>query len=390
MQNQIPENWQKVKFGEFTDSTDFVANGSFAGLRQNVKYKSSEDYAILIRSVDLKNNFSGDKVFIDKNGYDYLKKSKLFGGEVIVTNVGEYTGEVFLCPDLHRPMTLGPNTVMLKAKNGNNKFLYYFLKSRYGQHKLHSIISGSGQPKFNKTHLRDLDLVVPSKDYQDITSSILSKFDDKIEVNKKIAKTLEEMAQAIFKEWFIKGPSSKQLKTFDNIAMLIKGKKPKNIFSTPLEDSQEYLLIESFLGNKKQYTSEKNLTICDDNEPVIVMDGSGSGKVFTGKKGAVGSTLAVVKANSGKELYKFFILFTIKKIGFQIRLNLTGSAVPHSDRDFIEKFSIYIPNATVIKQFNTIVFPILNKQKIIREENENLAQVRDLLLPKLMKGEIRV
>ena len=81
----IPENWKVESIKDITNLvTDYVANGSFAALAKNVKYKKEEDVAVLIRLVDYNRNFKGDFVFIDEHAYEFLGKSKLFGGEIIV------------------------------------------------------------------------------------------------------------------------------------------------------------------------------------------------------------------------------------------------------------------------------------------------------------------
>ena len=129
----VPQTW---KISIITDEallvTDYVANGSFASLAENVEYKSEEDYAVLVRLVDYNNDFQGPFVFIDESAYEFLAKSKLYGDEIIISNVGANVGTVFKCPKLKWKMSLAPNAIMVKFK-GNNDFYYYWLKSKYGQ-----------------------------------------------------------------------------------------------------------------------------------------------------------------------------------------------------------------------------------------------------------------
>ncbi|MEM6830857.1 MAG: restriction endonuclease subunit S [Bacteroidota bacterium] len=161
---EAKEGWEVVKLEDFGFTiTDYVANGSFAALAENVNYKSEPDYSILIRLTDYNNSFSGDFVFVDKHAYDFLSKSSLEGGEVIISNVGAYSGTVFKCPRLNRPMTLGPNSIVLKS-NTNNFFFLYF-KSPYGQFQLDGIISGSAQPKFNKSSFRKIEVQLHNLSY---------------------------------------------------------------------------------------------------------------------------------------------------------------------------------------------------------------------------------
>ncbi len=126
-------NWDL--FDNIGEITDYVANGSFADLKKNVKYLQESNYAILVRTLDLSSNFKNNNfVYIDKNAYDFLEKSKLFGGEIIINNVGAGVGTVFYCPKLERKMSLGPNSVVLKTDY--NKFYYYWLSSKQGQDKI--------------------------------------------------------------------------------------------------------------------------------------------------------------------------------------------------------------------------------------------------------------
>ena len=188
---KIPNSWDVATIKEETKVVvDYVANGSFASLAENVKYKTEEDYAVLIRLVDYKNNYNGNFVFIDKEAYEFLGKSKLFGDEIIISNVGANVGTVFKCPRLKYKMSLAPNSIMVKFK-GNNDFYYYWLKSPFGQHMLHSIVTGSDQPKFNKTNFREMSIPVPPIEIQEKIAQLLKPLDEKIEVNKQINSNLE-------------------------------------------------------------------------------------------------------------------------------------------------------------------------------------------------------
>ena len=141
----VPQTWKiSIVKDEALLVTDYVANGSFASLAENVEYKSEEDYAVLVRLVDYNNDFQGPFVFIDESAYEFLAKSKLYGDEIIISNVGANVGTVFKCPKLKWKMSLAPNAIMVKFK-GNNDFYYYWLKSKYGQYMLSSIVTGSGK-----------------------------------------------------------------------------------------------------------------------------------------------------------------------------------------------------------------------------------------------------
>ena len=158
----IPEGWRVGKLGELPlYISDYVANGSFASLRENVSLYNEENYAYFIRNTDLKEKRF--KVYVDKKSYDFLSKSVLHGGEIIISNVGD-VGSVHLCPVLDKPMTLGNNIIMIKSGNiALQNYLYILFKYSYGQGLIHSITGGTAQPKFNKTDFKSLKIAVPSE-----------------------------------------------------------------------------------------------------------------------------------------------------------------------------------------------------------------------------------
>ncbi len=187
---RIPADWEVKTINEVaTVVTDYVANGSFAALAENVEYKSTEDYAVLIRLVDYNRNFSGDFVYIDEHAYNFLSKSRLYGDEIIISNVGVNVGTVFRCPKLQCKMSLAPNAIMVKFKE-NDDFYYHWLRSYKGQMMLKSIVTGSAQPKFNKTNFRQMYVPVPPIEIQNKISSVMNLLDEKIELNNAINKNL--------------------------------------------------------------------------------------------------------------------------------------------------------------------------------------------------------
>lgn len=173
---KLSEEWEKVKIQDLNlYITDYVANGSFKSLAQNVQLFDNAEYALFVRNTDLKVNFSKDRKYVDKHSYEFLNKSKLFGRELIISNVGD-VGSVYLCPTYKFPMTLGSNVIMLdsrETKVNYNYYLYYFFKEVNGQYLINGITGGSAQPKFNKTDFRNSIIRIPSED-------TLNRFNDKI------------------------------------------------------------------------------------------------------------------------------------------------------------------------------------------------------------------
>lgn len=186
----IPKGWRVGKLGDMPLTvTDYVANGSFASLKENVKLYEYINYAYFIRNTDLKSkNFS---VFVDEHSYNFLSKSKLEGGEIIISNVGD-VGSVHLCPYLDKPMTLGNNIIMVKPYNDfYRNFLYILFKWNYGQELIQSIKGGSAQPKFNKTDFKSLKILVPEetilKEFDRIISPLFKCADKNDKENKELS-----------------------------------------------------------------------------------------------------------------------------------------------------------------------------------------------------------
>lgn len=175
----MPDDWRTVKIADLEMLiTDYVANGSFASLKENVTLYQEPNYAYFIRNTDLKSGSFG--VFVDESSYKFLSKSTLYGNEIIISNVGD-VGSVFLCPRLDKPMTLGNNIIMLRPKSEYLiYYLYIWFKWGQGQCYIQGIKGGSAQPKFNKTDFKNLPLLFPS-------FNVLSRFD---EVMKSLFETI--------------------------------------------------------------------------------------------------------------------------------------------------------------------------------------------------------
>lgn len=160
---EVPSSWEWTTVEDFSSIvTDFVASGSFASLRENVKYYKIKEYAVLVRTIDFSNHFEGDLIYTDKHGYEFLSNSNLFGGELILPNIGASIGKVFIVPKLPCRMTLAPNSIMIKFVDEIYKlWTYNFFLSSIGQMALTDISSSSAQGKFNKTDLKKILIPLP-------------------------------------------------------------------------------------------------------------------------------------------------------------------------------------------------------------------------------------
>lgn len=169
---EIPCDFSVVKIGNLPMLvTDYVANGSFASLKENVTLYQEPNYAYFIRNTDLKSGSFG--VYVDRHSYEFLSKSTLYGGEIIISNVGD-VGSVFLCPKLDLPMTLGNNIIMLRPQEDSLRYyLYIWFKHLQGQALIQGIKGGSAQPKFNKTDFKNTSVLLPPEE-------LLSRFHETV------------------------------------------------------------------------------------------------------------------------------------------------------------------------------------------------------------------
>lgn len=193
---EIPEHWIIDKFNRICNViTDYVASGSFADLAKNVTYKEDEDYAMLIRTTDLSNkNKNTSPLYVDKHSYKFLKNSNLFGGEIILPNIGASIGDVYIVPKLYERMTLGPNSILIKTKYVD-KYYYYLFSTQQYRNALIIMGESSAQSKFNKTNFKQFKGVIPPIDEQKEIVEVLDKkceeIDDYIRIKKNKVEELK-------------------------------------------------------------------------------------------------------------------------------------------------------------------------------------------------------
>ncbi len=388
MQNQIPKNWQKVKLGEKVDITSSKRIFAHEYLKSGVPF---------YRGKEIIEKFNGNEVstdlFISPQKFKDIESR--FGvpqaGDMLLTSVGTLGIPYLVGKDEKFYFKDGNLTWFRKFKGLDNRFLYLWIQSPLGKGQLIKHIIGSSQQALTIDGLKKIEIDLPPINIQNQISSVLSAFDDKIEVNNKIAKTLEEMAQVIFKEWFVnfKFPGYEEAEFIDSEL----GKIPKDWKILKFE---EYARLEYGKALQEEKRIKGDILVYGSSGLVgthteKLCEGPG---IVVGRKGNVGSifwvnnnfypidTTFYVKTN--KSLY--YIYFVLKNMRFH-----TGdSAVPGLNRESVHSQEIVIPDNRIIDQFDLMIKPIYEKLNNLQEENQKLAALRDLLLPKLMRGEIRV
>lgn len=407
----LPKGWRLSTIDEEKERlTDYVANGSFASLASNVHYKDTEDYAVLIRLVDFNNDFKGPFVYIDEHAYNFLSKSSLSGGEIIISNVGANVGTIFKCPNLPYKMSLAPNAITIKLK-GDNDFYYYWFKSKIGQANIQALVTGSAQPKFNKTNFRSMYIPVPPLATQRRIASILSSLDRKIELNNKINADLEEMAQAIFKNWFVDFEPFKDGKFVDSeLGMIPEGWKVGRLTEIasymnglamqkfPPENNEDSLPVlkikelgQGFCGTDSDRCSCNIKDECKIHNGDVIFSWSGTLLVDVWCGGDCGLNQHLFKVTS-KDYPKWFYYYWTKHHLQEFIHIAKDKAVTmgHIKRAHLEEAMVAIPDNDSMEKAHELFEPILSKMISLRLENSRLSLLRDTLLPRLMSGELEV
>ena len=203
---EIPEHWRLVKFNKVCSKiTDFVASGSFESLRLNVPYLDEPDFAMLVRTTDLSGSARSDKkVYISEDSYKFLNNSNLFGGEIVLPNIGASVGDVYKVPKMYEHMSLAPNSIMFLTKYVDN-YYYYFYSCNAGRLSVLNIAQSTAQPKFNKTQLRDLIVPVPPLPEQQAIADYLdtqcTRIDSLIALKQAKIESLKEYKKSVIYEY---------------------------------------------------------------------------------------------------------------------------------------------------------------------------------------------
>lgn len=164
-------NSKKLKFEEFGNHinvlTDYHANGSYKILSKNVELFTDKNYALMVRTTDLENNnFENGVNYISEKAYNFLSKSKVLGGEIIINKIGS-AGKVYLMPYLNRPVSLGMNAFMLRlSPSMNNLFVFYYLQTKYGKWQIDRKVKGAVTKTIRKDAVRAIPIPVPPIEFQ--------------------------------------------------------------------------------------------------------------------------------------------------------------------------------------------------------------------------------
>ncbi|MFA6706131.1 MAG: restriction endonuclease subunit S, partial [Bacteroidales bacterium] len=202
-----PKKWKICRIKDVLSVlTDYTANGSFQTLADNVEYLDYEDFARVIRLTDLRVKMENAGIYVNESAYNFLSKSSLRGGEILVANVGAYAGLFCEMPNVTYKSTLGPNMFLLKTNNLLKSHLFYYIGlSNVVLEQLIIKATASAQPKLNKQDVKTVYILVPPIEEQDEIINYLDNATKKIETiinqQKESLETLKKYKKSLIYEY---------------------------------------------------------------------------------------------------------------------------------------------------------------------------------------------
>jgi type I restriction enzyme S subunit len=350
--------------------------------------------------------------------------------------VAEGAGKCSVVLEVDEPTTFESSIIRARpdSSKADSLFLYYFFNSPHGLHKLDTIRRHVAVAGITGSDLAQLDIPVPSIHEQRAIAHILDTLDDKIELNRQMNETLEAMARAIFKSWFVDfDPVRAKIESRDSglpkpIADLFPdcfedsklGEIPKGWSVRALYECAEYINGVAFRNDhfsadheglpvikigelKNGITGQTKFTeaILEAKYRItsgdILFSWSGSPDtsidtfVWVGRDGWLNQHIFKIRLNRPEEeFFVYFLLRHFKPIFIEIARNKQTTGLGHVTAQDLKRLTTVFPPMDVLRAFNRIVQPLFEKAYCTRLESCTLAALRDTLLPKLISGEVRV
>lgn len=403
--------WKEVRLG---DVCEIYGRIGFRGYTTNDLVDTPKEGAI---SLSPKNIINGE---LNLDQCTYIKWDKYYESpeiminpnEIIITKTGSSVGRTTFVRRVVHPMTLNPQLVVLKNISENAEFLSYYIKSALFQSVLKSIVVGSAIPTLSQKNLANLIINVPKEvAYQRRIASILSSLDQKIELNNKINDDLEEMAQAIFKNWFVDFepfkdgkfvdselgmiPEGWKVGTLTEIASYMNGLAMQKYPPENIEDSLPVLKIkelgQGFCGTDSDRCSCNIKDECKIHNGDVIFSWSGTLLVDVWCGGDCGLNQHLFKVTSNDYPKWFYYYWTKHHLQEFIHIAKDKAVtMGHIKRGHLEEALVAIPDNDSMEKAHELFEPILSKMISLRLENSRLSLLRDTLLPRLMSGEIEV
>lgn len=339
------------------------------------------------------------------------QRTKLKGGELIVTVVGT-CGKTAIVPPQFVGCNLVRATCLIDIEDETIcRWIKYYIDSPQGQAYINRNLNTTVQATLNVKNLNEMPIPFYSKEYTSNVVKILSSLDRKIELNNKINADLEEMAQAIFKNWFVDFEPFKDGKFVDSeLGMIPEGWKVGRLTEIasymnglamqkfPPENNEDSLPVlkikelgQGFCGTDSDRCSCNIKDECKIHNGDVIFSWSGTLLVDVWCGGDCGLNQHLFKVTS-KDYPKWFYYYWTKHHLQEFIHIAKDKAVTmgHIKRGHLEEAMVAIPDNDSMEKAHELFEPILSKMISLRLESSRLSLLRDTLLPRLMSGELEV
>ena len=351
-------------------------------------------------------NLFGFKLNEDSFGYvseekaNQLFKCNAHRGDIVVTHRGTL-GQIIYIPNdsKYERYVISQSQFRLTCDDTLviPEYLVYYFHTKIGQNKLLSNASQVGVPALARatTTFRKIEILIPPIYYQKEIIKVLLSLDAKIETNNKLNEKLEEMAQAIFKSWFVDFEPFKdqpfheteigyipQIFESGVLGDLCTFKRGKGLLSKDAIPGD----VPVIAGGMKPACYHN---VANTKAPVVTVSGSGANAGYTQihNVDVWASDCSFIDSNCENLYYAYCFLSRRPKL---LKHSQTGAAQPHVKPADIHRFQVVIPTKEIINEFQQIVKPLFDRIGMNKIENDRLASLRDTLLPRLMSGEIKI
>ena len=369
-----------------------------------VTYQTDHPY---IRARDIKsgNILTEELVYIEDKVYEKIKKYIIQKGDIAITVAGS-VGDTGYANEIVDGYNLTENAVRLTnfTEAVDSKFLHYILMQKHYYDYMQLIAGAAAQPKLGIYKIQKIRVVLPKVSIQKRISDILTTYDNLIENNNKRIKLLEQMAENLYKEWFVRFrfpgyedtefengiPKGWKIERLSDIADIIMGQSPKsenyntNCEGLPFHQGVgsygDFYLIDDIYSTKGNRIAEANSIIFSVRAPV--------GRInITLNKIILGRGVASINSVKG---YNAYLLWMLKNQFQQEDIIGNGSIFTSVTKKELFGFKILMPHDDLIQKFDSIAFGIESEMRKLSLINDNLTKQRDLLLPRLMSGKLEV
>lgn len=339
-----------------------------------------------------------DCLYIDKKKFDEIKEK--YGapikGDLLLSSVGHRSGIPYVVKDEEEFYFKDGNLIWLRNFNNlDSIFLYHWINSSIGQNSLESIMIGSAQKALTISGIKSLNLTIPPLPEQKAIAAVLSSLDDKIDLLHRQNKTLEAMAETLFRQWFVEEAGEDwEEKPLSQVANFLNGLAcqkypPENdIDKLPVLKIRE---LSSGISESSDWASSdiKPEYIIENGDVIFAWSASLMVKIWHGKRCILNQHL--FKVTSEEYLKWFYFMWCKHHLDEFISISSShATTMGHIKRGDLDNAMVLIPTDDELKIMSSKMTPILNKQIANHKQIQTLETLRDNLLPKLISGEVRV